>query len=194
MRHNLTLTGFAFRLRPITDADAALVLDLRSNLELNQYLHVGAMCLPDQLAWFARYYERQGDYYFVIERLDSGVAQGVISIYDIDPQLGCGEWGRWIVKPGSLAAVETAWLIYRCAFELLALKRVFCRTVANNIPVISFHDSCGILNRKILFEHFDLGGKMVDAVEHQVDQQAWAVISPQLEKLARLTARRLHRE
>lgn len=194
MRHNLTLTGPAFRLRPITDTDAALVLELRSNVELNQYLHVGATCLSDQLAWFTRYYDRQGDYYFVIERLDSGVVQGVISIYDIDPQLGYGEWGRWILKPGSLAAVESAWLIYRCAFELLALKQVFCRTVTNNIPVVSFHDSCGILNKNILFEHFDLGGKMVDAIEHRVDQKMWAVISPRLEKLAHLTARRLHRE
>jgi RimJ/RimL family protein N-acetyltransferase len=193
MRHDLTLAGPAFRLRPIADADASLVLELRGNPDLNRYLHATSQSLDDQLAWFSRYYERQGDYYFVVERRDSGAAEGVISVYDIDNQSACGEWGRWILKPGSLAAVESAWLIYRCAFERLSLKRLFCRTLAKNIPVVSFHDSCGISDRRPLPGHFDLGGKKVDAVEHQVDSKAWAEISPRLENLAHLTARRLQR-
>jgi RimJ/RimL family protein N-acetyltransferase len=193
MRHNLTLAGPAFRLRPIADADAALVLQLRGNLMLNRYLHPVSKHVGDQLVWLARYYERPGDYYFIVERQDSGAAEGVISLYDIDSQAACGEWGRWILKPGSLAAAESAWLIYRCAFEQLELERVYCRTVAANAPVVSFHDSCGIADKRLLPNYFELGGKRVDAVEHQVTIQIWGEIGPRLEKLAERTARVMQR-
>jgi len=193
MRHDLTIHGPAFRLRPVCDADVPLVLELRGDPELGRYLHATSQRPADQLAWFAAYYERPGDYYFVIERRDSGGAEGVISIYDVEPAAGSGEWGRWIIKPASLAAVESAWLIYRCAFEKLGLARLFCRTVADNRAVVSFHDSCGVASRRLLPHHFELGGKRLDAVEHVVDVHAWAEIGPRLEKLAQLAAMRLRR-
>jgi RimJ/RimL family protein N-acetyltransferase len=191
MRHDLILAGPAFRLRPITDTDALLVLELRSDTKRNHYLHAIPPHLDEQLAWFARYYERPGDYYFVVERQDSCAAEGVISLYDVDPQGDYGEWGRWILRPGSLAAVESAWLIYRCAFEQLGLKRVFCRTVAENVLVISFHDSCGITAKRLLPGHFNLGGKPADAVEHEVTRETWSAINPRLQKLAEVAARKL---
>jgi RimJ/RimL family protein N-acetyltransferase len=193
MRHDLNVEGLSFRLRPITDADAPLVLELRSDAKRNRYLHPIPPHLDDQLAWFARYYERPGDYYFVVERLDSGAAEGVISLYDVDPQAKSGEWGRWILKPGSLAAVESAWLIYRCAFEQLGLQRVFSRTVAENVSVVSFHDSCGITAKRLLPGHFKLGGKVVDAVEHEVTRETWIAINPRLQKLAELAAHKVRR-
>ncbi len=191
MQHEFTLLGHAFRLRPIGDADAAFVVALRNDPALNQYLHATSASIENQVAWFADYYARTGDYYFVIERADTGVAEGVISIYDI--AVGVGEWGRWILKPGSLAAVESAWLIYRMAFEQLALASIFCRTVADNAAVVSFHDSCGIPTRRVLPAHFLLGGKKMDAVEHRMDTHSWAQIAPRLERLAAMTARRITR-
>ena len=193
MRHDLTIEGLAFRLRPIVDSDAPFVVALRSNPDLSVFLHSTSQDLADQLSWFARYYERLGDYYFVVERRDTGVAEGLISVYDIDPQGTYGEWGRWILKPRSLAAIESAWLIYRCAFERLGLDQVFCRTAAENYSVVSFHDSCGISERQLLPGHFHLRGKQVDAVEHTVDMETWGSIRPKLEKLAQLTAQRLSR-
>jgi RimJ/RimL family protein N-acetyltransferase len=193
MRHNLTLAGPAFRLRPIGDEDASLVLQLRGNIKLIRYLHPVSGHLDDQLAWLARYYERSGDYYFVVERQDSMTAEGLISLYDIDSLAACGEWGRWILKPGSLAAAESAWLIYRCAFELLGLERVYCHTVADNAPVVSFHDSCGITNKRLLPGYFNLADKRVDAVEHLVTRIVWHEIGPRLEALAQQAARIIQR-
>jgi RimJ/RimL family protein N-acetyltransferase len=191
MRHDLCLAGSAFRLRPVGNADASLILWLRTKPELNRFLHGTSPSLDDQLTWLDHYYERPGDYYFVVERQETGVPEGVVSIYDIDPQSISGEWGRWILKPGSLAAVESAWLIYRCAFEQLDLRQVYCRTVADNTPVVSFHDSCGIAERRLLPGYFDLNGRLVDAVEHRVERQTWRELGPRLERLAKLTAQRL---
>jgi len=192
MKHDFVIEGFAFRLRPVSDADAQLVLNLRNNPEINVYLHATSENVEDQLKWFGEYYQRQGDYYFVIERIGSNVAEGVVSIYDVNLMEACGEWGRWIIRPGSLAAVESAWLVYRCAFEVLKLKYVFCRTVADNKKVVAFHDSCDIPKR-LLPRYFEIGGRILDAVEHQVDMRIWNEICNKLERLAQLTARRLKR-
>jgi RimJ/RimL family protein N-acetyltransferase len=193
MRHNLFMEGYAFRLRPITDTDAPFVVELRSNPELNRYLHTSSNRVEDQLAWLVRYYEREGDYYFVIDRRDSGMSEGVIALYDIDLTTSSGEWGRWILKPSSLAAVESAYLIYRTAFELFGLNSVYCCTVTDNDKVVSFHESCGITARRFLPQHFELGGHRHDAIEHHVDLVSWTGIKPRLEKLAQLTARRVNR-
>lgn len=193
MRHDIDLSGPAFRLRPITDADAGLVLSLRGDSELNRYIHATPPDLSEQLAWLARYYQRPGDYYFVIERRTTRAPEGVISIYDVDDRDSSGEWGRWMLKKGSLAAVESAMLIYQCAFERLRLETVFCRTVAENVKVVSFHDSCGIPGKRLLPLHFDIGGRRVDAVEHRVTRQTWNEIAPRLSTLSQAVARRVER-
>lgn len=193
MRHDLRLEGPAFRLRPITDADAPLIIELRGDTARSGFLHPISLRLEDQLAWLAGYYERPDDYYFVVERQDTGAPEGLISLYDIDPQAGSGEWGRWILKPDSLAAAESAWLIYRCAFEKLGLQRVYSRTVAENLRVVSFHDSCGITAKRLLPNHFDLDGRRVDAIEHSVTREKWDEINPRLEKIVGLAARRILR-
>jgi RimJ/RimL family protein N-acetyltransferase len=191
MRHELSLAGAAFGLRPVRDEDAAFIVGLRSDPELGRYLHPTSPNVADQLAWLARYYERPGDYYFVIERLATGAPEGLIGVYDIEA--GQAEWGRWLLKPGSLAAVESAALVYRCAFELLQLDAVYCRTVAANERVVSFHDSCGIAERRLLPGHFELHGERVDAVEHRLTRDAWPPVDARLTHLAQLTARRLQR-
>lgn len=191
MRHNLTLEGHAFRLRPVTDADAGRIVELRGDPALNRYLHAGATRIEDQLVWLASYYDRPGDYYFAIESCADGRFEGLVAIYDIDSDTKSGEWGRWILRRGSLAAVESAWLIYRIGFDLLKLECVQCRTVADNAGVVSFHDSCGIATRRLLPGHFTLGGHTYDAIEHRVDRDAWTVIKQRLDKLARFSARKV---
>ncbi len=193
MRHDVVVEGHAFRLRPIADADAPFVLQLRTDPALNRYVHAVSGQLEDQLRWLASYYERPGDYYFVVERRDDGAAEGVVAVYDVDPATQTAEWGRWILRPGSLAAIESAWLTYRCALDVLKLSSVCCRTVANNASVVSFHDSCGIADRRLLPARFHLGGEALDAIEHRVAQADWPALSAKLEPLARMTARRAAR-
>jgi RimJ/RimL family protein N-acetyltransferase len=191
MKHNLILTGLAFRLRPICDDDAEFVVGLRTNPKLNQYLHAISGDRGDQLAWMREYYKRPDDYYFVVETKDTAAPEGVISVYDVHTRDACAEWGRWVLRPGSMAAVESAWLVYRVAFELLGLERVYCRTVAENRAVVSFHDSCCIPIRRLLPGHFNLDGLRLDAVEHTLDRRAWEAINPRLRNLAQLLARKL---
>lgn len=193
MRHSICLEGPAWRIRPVRDEDAPFIVELRNDPALGRYLHGGAANTSQQLDWLARYYERAGDYYFVVERRDTQSPEGLIALYDLDTQTQRAEWGRWILKPQSLAAVESAWLIYRAAFEVLGLQGVYCRTVADNQAVVSFHDSCGLTDRERLTAQFQLGDETLDAIEHRLSREAWPAVGAQLERLATLTARRLRR-
>jgi RimJ/RimL family protein N-acetyltransferase len=190
VKHALTLEGPAFRLRPVAEGDAAFIVALRSDPALNAWVNPTSPRVEDQLAWLARYFEREGDWYFVIERLD-GTAEGLIGLYD--QANGDAEWGRWLLKPGSLAAVESVLLMYRTAFELIGLDAVHCRTLAANERVVSFHDSCGIPERRLLPGYVELRGQQQDAVEHRLTRAAWPAVDERLAKLAQLTARRLKR-
>ena len=193
MLHKLSVDGFAYRLRPARDDDAEFIVELRNDPLLRRYLHAGATSVPQQLEWFANYHARPGDYYFVIERIASGRAEGTVAIYDIDGRVQSGEWGRWIVRPGSLAAVESAWLVYKAAFEHIGLGSVYCRTVARNVQVVAFHDSCDLANRTLLPSHFTIDGHLVDAVEHRLPAGGWPDLSQRLTFIAEATARRLNR-
>lgn len=186
MRHDIAMQGFRFGLRPVERNDAGFILSLRTDPELSAYLHPTPPALQAQEAWLDAYFDRAGDYYFVIEDLQQGGSVGTIGVYDI--QGGGGEWGRWLVRRDSLAAVESALLVYRASFENLGLEEVCCRTVSGNAKVLSFHDSSGAERRSVLKGHFELGGVPRDAVEHRVDRARWATMRPRLEMLARRVA------
>lgn len=191
MRHSVSISGEAFRLRPIADSDAPFILSLRGDPVLSRFLHSTPADLERQREWLAQYYQRTGDWYFVIERVTDGQPEGLVSLYDLSAEGRTAEWGRWILRGGSLAAVESAWLIYRCAFERLDLIEVYCRTVAINEPVVSFHNSCGITRKSLLPEHFEINGHAVDAIEHRVSLAEWGEMEPHLARLVRAISRRV---
>lgn len=143
LRHDLRLEGHGYRIRPVDTSDAAFIVGLRTDPELGKYLHATSPSVDDQIAWTQRYFEREGDWYFVIEDVVSGESQGCIAIYNHAPRFGTAEWGRWIIKRGSLAALESASLIYDMGFNVLGLESMYSRTEEANLPVVSFHESLG---------------------------------------------------
>lgn len=193
MLHQYSLNGYAFRLRPVGVDDAEFIVELRAgDPERTRYLHPVPPDVPAQREWLRRYLERENDYYWVIERMASGAAEGLVGVYDVNSAAQTGEWGRWVVRRGSLAAAESAWLVYRAAFEQLKLKSVYCITVAENRRVLSFHDSCGLKRVAVLPAYFTLGGgRRFDAVKHLCEAADWAAVRSRLEPQAELVARRL---
>jgi RimJ/RimL family protein N-acetyltransferase len=182
LRHDLHIDGHAFRVRPVREADAAYIVDLRRRA--GRFLNRGAQSEAEQLQWLADYFDRAGDYYFVIESSDGSRRDGLVGIYRMRASTGDAEWGRWLLEPGSNAAVESALLVYRCAFDLLRLERVRCRTLAANGPAIAFHDSCGLTRaaEELLIEH---NGAPSHAVEHVLRRSGWPRVHERLEALAR---------
>lgn len=194
MRHSHQLDGWAYRLRPVALEDAELIIELRGGEgQRARFLHPISPDPALQREWIGRYLERPNDYYWVIERLDGKRSEGLIGIYGLKPDAQTAEWGRWILRPDSLAAAESALLIYRAAFEILKLDSIYCLTIADNLPVVSFHDSCGLPRVELLKQHLELGGQKYDAVKHLCTKESFATVRQRLEPQAQLIARRLQR-
>ncbi len=191
MRHDVSVEGVRLRLRPVRRSDAAFIVALRSDPALSRYLHPVSPRVEDQETWLDAYFERDGDYYFVVEGRASGDPEGTIGIYDVAG--GTAEWGRWVLARGSLAAPESVLLLYRAAFESLGLDSVCCRTVADNARVVSFHTSAGLETVRRIPAAFELRGSPVDAIEQRLTRAAWpatrAVLEARVRQLEELLSR-----
>jgi RimJ/RimL family protein N-acetyltransferase len=189
LHHNLSVEGHAFRLRPVEIDDAAFILELRLDPRRNRYLHRGATSLREQQIWIELYFERAGDYYFVIENRSTRSPEGTVGIYSLDQAARSAEWGRWIVRSGSLAALESACMVYTAAFDLLDLESVTCRTILENASAVAFHDSFGVSRTGILPRYFECDGRQLDAVEGRLTRARWNTLRENtLAKAARAAA------
>ncbi len=194
MKHNIYIKGHAFSLRPIELSDAQLIVKLRTTQpERSQFIHPIPTDVSLQESYLQRYFNLPNDYYFVVERIKSCQPEGLIGIYDLDKQSKSAEWGRWILAANSLAAIESCWLIYQVAFKYLQLQQVYCRTIAQNQSVVSFHDSCGLSRNQILPQYFKLGEEQYDAIEHILVESEWESVNQKLEARSQQVAGRLNR-
>ena len=193
MRHELRLEGRAFRLRPIGLGDAGFVVALRSDPRALGRLHPISAGVDDQVSWLERYFVRPGDWYWIVECRTDDTPEGTIGLYDLDRATGRALWGRWILRPGSLAAPESALLLYRVAFEQIGLSEVYSLTVATNAAVLSFHDRSGLERAGTVSAAFRLGETWVDAVEHRLRRESWPSTRDVLDSRAAQAAELLER-
>ncbi|MFQ5644463.1 MAG: GNAT family N-acetyltransferase [Thiogranum sp.] len=193
MDHNITVSGYYFELRPVRLDDAGFMISLRTDPELATYLNPTSDRLEDQQAYLENYFSRPDDYYFIVQDKASGSPEGMLAIYDIDQRTQGAEWGRWILRKNSLAAVESACLVYRAGLEQLGLKELYCRTVARNERVISFHASCGLARARDLPAYVNIDGVSHDSVEQVMDSSSWQSCRQRLEEKARQIAILLNR-
>ncbi len=174
--------GFGHRLRPVERRDAARILELRTDPELGRFLNPTTGGVDDQERWIEAQRARAGDYYFVVETL-SGRWEGVIGVYGIED--ASADWGRWLLRRGSLAAPAAMLLLLRFGFDQLGLQRIYCRTFADAVAVVSFHDSCAYTNRS---EYIDAGGRI--NVEYSLVLPDWPAFHDSLAPTAERVARR----
>ena len=185
------IEGHAFRLREVTLDDVDFIIELRTNAALNQFINETPLDRGRQIAWLERQISSKDDYYFVVEGLDSKEKNGLISLYNIDRsnQIS-GEWGRWILKAKSIAAIESALLIYQLGFETFKMDRMFCRTLEANKSVISFHEMCGLKETGRHKAYASIRGILFDAIEHSVEKESWPVLKEMLEVRAMRLSKR----
>lgn len=176
MRHDIRLTCVRYRLRPVTLGDAAFIVALRTDPLLGRYLHETSSRVEDQVAWLERYFERPDDYYFIVEDAKSGEPHGAIGINEIAKHNAGAQWGRWVLKRASMAAVESVWLICEVGFSKLQLASISSRTLVENPRVISFHDSFGATRVGVLEGHFMVRGEAKSAMEHRITAAEWPVL------------------
>ena len=194
VRHEITLRGAAFGLRPVERGDAEFIVSVRSDPRLGRFINPISPHVSDQERWLDRYYAIPDDYYFIVERCATGRPEGTVGLYHVDREQRRGEWGRWVLCPGSLAAAESALLIYRVAFDVLRLEVVYCRTITANQRVVSFHTSCGLITHTHLTKFLTVGAVVYDAVEQRLTRPQWPNCEAVLTRGANAAARVLSRQ
>src|ERR1700679_3747895 len=108
MRHDIQSEGFGMRVRPVRMEDAAFIIWLRNLEHVRGRVGDSATSLAAQKAWMERYFERAGDYYFIVETGD-GIPVGTHGLYDLEGT--AAEKGRHVIRPEVIAGVPAATLV-----------------------------------------------------------------------------------
>ncbi|WP_164102726.1 GNAT family N-acetyltransferase [Candidatus Laterigemmans baculatus] len=124
--------------------DAAFVLSLRTNPDLNRHLSAVSNDLAAQESWIREYKRRESqstEFYFIIRKSDEPT--GTVRIYDFREDSFC--WGSWIIKPGASPRVSIAsvQLVYKIGFQALGFAQSHFEVRKQNSSVNRFHLKMG---------------------------------------------------
>jgi len=184
MDHSLVAEQFGVRLRPVRLEDAAFIVQLRNSQHAIGNVGDTGSAISAQELWLQHYFERIGDYYFIIEKARTGEPLGTVGIYNIIGQQG--ETGRWIIVPDSPAAAASSLLTWRIGFELLKLEHLLARIVETNKPVLAFHKRIGNPYIGRFEDEQQIAGKSVAMIHFRATPAEWPAISKKLSHYARL--------
>jgi RimJ/RimL family protein N-acetyltransferase len=133
-------------LRLVEPDDADYIHGLRTDPDYNAHLSEVRGSADDQRAWIESYKAREAsglEFYYIIERQD-GTPCGTVRLYSIDED-DSFTWGSWILdhnKPRK-AALESAFLVYRIAFNFLGLREARFDVRRDNLHTLAFHRRFG---------------------------------------------------
>ena len=142
MRLPNPILGIYVNLRTAETSDAEFILSLRLNKNLGKYLKKTDNSIEQQKIWIKQKHRKKNDFHMIIELKDT-TRVGVIAVYDIKD--GVFEWGRWIITPNSpiYISIESCYLAYDFAFNILGLNITKSKIRKNNITVLGFHLNYG---------------------------------------------------
>lgn len=145
MNLNLRTKHTSFRFAKPEDAD--FIYSLRVDERLNEFISKVQGGVEVQRRWLQEYKLRETleqEYYFIIMRNDNDQPVGTLRLYGItDDKQFC--WGSWVLNENKTrtSALESAFLLYKFAFEVKGLSKSYFQVDKNNIRVISFHEKLG---------------------------------------------------
>ena len=188
MDHSLKAEGFGIRLRPVRMDDAAFIVWLRNLDHARGRVGDSAVDEAGQQAWLKTYFNREGDYYFIIETA-GGIAVGAYGIYNLTG--ASAESGRWIIRPEVPAAIPSAMLAFDLAFNTLHLTEIRVTTVSTNHHVLSLNKRFGLKQVEVERAATNIGGKPVDLVHFLLPAGDWPKPRDLLLPMARLAEKQV---
>ena len=170
MQHTFTCEGFGVRLRPVVIEDARFIVTLRNSAHARGRIGDTSLSLPAQEQWLRDYFERPGDYYFIVETL-SGIPVGTYSVYDVAG--ASAEVGRHVILPDVAAALPSAITLTDFAYGTLRLEELRATVVQSNRSVLSFNRRLGAHVEKVEKGGRVIGGLPVDIVHIRGFAHEW---------------------
>jgi RimJ/RimL family protein N-acetyltransferase len=170
MNHDIHLEGFNLRLRPVRIEDATFIVWLRNQDYVKGRVGDSATAVSAQEAWLRAYFEREGDFYWIVESL-TGISLGTHGIYNVNGT--SAERGRHIMRAEVMAGVPCAFLTADLAFGSMGLRKLLARVVATNTEVLSIHRKSGFEEVGRVAAGQIIDGKPVDMVEFLFTAEEW---------------------
>ena len=183
MRHNIHLDGFNLRLRPVRIEDAAFIVWLRNLDYVKGNVGDSVTDVASQEAWLRTYFEREGDYYFIVESLGR-IPLGTHGLYNVNGT--SAEKGRHIMRAEVMAGVPAGILSTELAFGSMGLRELRVKMVATNMAVLSLHRKSGFKQVGIIPAAQTIAGKPVDMVEFLITAEDWFKVRDRQLPLARV--------
>lgn len=184
MQHKITLDKYGIRIRPVRLKDAGFLVRLRNSPHAYGKLCDTSQDVSVQEAWLEKYFQRENDYYFIVERIRDHRAVGACAIYNIHEQ--AAEWGRWVIEPRVPAASISMWLSFHAAFDLLDLKTLRFLVVEDNTRMLAILQRIEAAWIGIHPASRTICSRSVHLVEQRIGKADWPRISAQLEAKASL--------
>jgi RimJ/RimL family protein N-acetyltransferase len=140
-------------LEPVEINDAEFICELRNDPSIQKYLSNSNMVsIQDQVEWIKWNDDKKDGFYFKIIEKNTQLPVGTISIYNVDENENCAEFGRYICTH-PVQAVEAELMILSLGFNMMRLRMIYCRTVVDNKSVWNQHYKFGFCD--VGFENFE---------------------------------------
>jgi len=183
MIHSIGAEGFGIRHRPVRMEDAPFLLWLRNLEHAKGKVGDSATDVASQEAWLQAYFEREGDYYFIVETA-CGISVGAWGIYDIAGE--SAEIGRWIMRPKTPAAIPGILPGLGIAFDRFGLRTLRTKVVSTNRRVILLDKQIGFKETHTEPAAQIIGGKSVDMIHMVMQSVDWPQVRKTLMPMARM--------
>ena len=143
------MSGFFVNLRPVTEADACFILNLRQRSEVAMFMHKLDITLEQERDWIKRQRKTEGDYFFLIENKQN-IPLGTIGLCNAEKN-HC-EIGRAASLGNGVENVEAFFLIFDLAFIGIGYDYMTGTVFPNNYAVKSLTQKFGVVHDDILHD------------------------------------------
>ncbi|KQM21460.1 hypothetical protein ASE73_15530 [Sphingomonas sp. Leaf24] len=129
-------------------------------------LNRGAISVEQQCNWIATRPSSERNYLIVLK---DKTPVGMVSLVEIDMVARKAEPARFLIGDedavrGVPVAAEALLLLYRHAFDVLGLHRLYGTVAAPNQPMMKFHEYSGMRREGVLRDHLFLDGEFHDGM------------------------------
>lgn len=178
MNRKITLRNGNCVLRNVELPDAAFIVKLRRLPHTKGKIGDTSSSLEAQENWLRGYFERDNDYYFIVEDAN-GNRVGTHAVYDIEGNTGT--IGRWVFEPGTNLAVHAHLMLLQYCFETLMLERLVFTVVDSNRKVIRFHHNFGAVETGMDEETIEIDGVERRQLKMEYRKCDWTATRKKLE-------------
>ena len=144
MVYDGVIQGKTVRLRSITEADAEVTFNMRSDPGKSRFFHAAKGTVEDQLRYIKQQRQTPGDYLFVFEDIN-GKPIGMKGLYNYNLEKKEIESGRFIGFGSQIQNIEALMLCFDFAFDTLGVERINMAALENNTAMLGIQERFGVV-------------------------------------------------